>query len=243
MVNHRIFVVVHGSPDATASTIKILQFLAHCKPWFDEGNIRIDVQKVEGRLLANPRLVDSMARNGITILPALKTPNNVYLGVKSISDAYTRVVKSMQAQKAASPRRSKTLEAMTRRGEDALGGATEDDIYSRWAHNSINDDSNASEGGIGGEEDTQDMMSKFQEMTKKRAKSAQSRKPSQAAFLDKDNQIEDEKLIDRLIKTTVSGPVDEETLKRAYAGGEGSGDAAEDAACAAYWSNQAETNI
>lgn len=98
---HNLYVkiVPPGDQDVKshALTRQALLYVTSRLGLFKQMGLKVNVQRVRAKDLKNPRLVEAMKKRGITNLPALTTPNNVYLGVKEIVDIYQKNTKEYEA--------------------------------------------------------------------------------------------------------------------------------------------------
>lgn len=264
---HILFILVSGptrsradtvSEEAKAATVRILQFLSHCKPWLAKMQIGVEIKQIKLGLAKDPRLKQTLQEKGITEFPALKTRRRVYVGVKNIATVYSKVIESFKeaSRKTGQAQLSKTDQAIYRRGEMNPSGASAEDIYRSYYKDDLTfwAAEHDQEDNAMGSADT--MMSSFHSMMKRRQETEEKRVDRPQAFLDRpgiskkgpprkgtaskaDNLAEDE-LIDRLI-STVSNPVTQETLDRAFGSVQGSEDAREDVMVASFWENQRES--
>jgi len=92
-----------GSTAALATTLVVLRFIANNIKPINEMGITIKVVKIQPEALKNQRLIASMAARGITRLPALVTPKQVYIGTRAITDLYSKNIKSMREASAPRP--------------------------------------------------------------------------------------------------------------------------------------------
>jgi len=95
---HQIYVKVVDSsidPDTKSKqfTLELLKFVHQHLGEFKQMGVSTKVNKIKSADLRNPRLIEAMKRRGITSLPAVVTPNNVYVGLKTIFDLYSRNLK------------------------------------------------------------------------------------------------------------------------------------------------------
>jgi hypothetical protein len=167
---HIIYVkVATGADDDTKSraiTLELLQYIHTQMPMFAQMGITVKVSKVRSQDLQDPRLIEAMRRRGIPRLPALVTPNNVFIGLKEITDVYERNIKEFNA--------------VLRRGELPGGGAgtvDEDDLASYYRDEMAFDgaeDEESDEKGIG---EGGDMMNSYRQMMERRENSEGGRRP------------------------------------------------------------------
>jgi hypothetical protein len=168
--NLYIKIVPAGDPDRRSSslTLEALRYVHARLPIFKQMGINVKVCRVTAAQLANPRLVAAMKARGITRLPALTTGNNTYLGMKEISDLYTRNIKE--------------FEAMTRRGAAEVEGAVlEDDDLQRFYGDEMTferAEEDAQETGIG---ENDDMMESHRKMIERREERDAKRRPRTGA--------------------------------------------------------------
>jgi hypothetical protein len=94
---HNLFVLDEKvSQKSRQCTLEILNYIVSIRPYFDQFGIQIKVNKIRSIDLANPRLIDAMKVKKITELPALITPNNVYLGVTGIKNLYEQNIREYE---------------------------------------------------------------------------------------------------------------------------------------------------
>ena len=255
---HHLFVMVGGTRASTAATMKLLQFMAHCKPWLARMKIDFKIDKVRPELLAkSPKLQEAFRAKGITAFPALRTPRGtVRIGVQPIAKTYSQVIddfkRALQSDEEASGR---TGVALDRQGIE-LGDASYDDIYRTYFADDLTFGAAESERGEEDEGmgDTGSMMASYQSMLRRRQNMTESRKKRGNAYVDSKGRrkrqdarttapdgdiadVESEAAIDRLISTVVA-PVDDATLRKAFGEGGGAEDAREDVMLNAFWENQ-----
>lgn len=259
---HHLFVIVGGSPDAQAGTIRVLQFLAHCKPVLMRIGVVMEVHKIRPEMLRDPRLVAALQAKGIVEFPAVKTPRKLFAGVTNIARAYTVVIEDYKRMlKAQGEEADRTASAVGRRGLNVPGGASADDIYRDYYASELSfsaaETDHGDEGMGGGGESG--MMDKVRTMMKHRQMIDDQRAKKSGAYIHEDaavashrqnpsdpaapgvgDNVADEHLIDRLIATTTA-PVTQETLDKAFQSDGGSEDAREDLMLHAFWENQKES--
>ena len=165
-VRHDLYVkVVTGTdPDrkSHALTLEVLRYVHGHLAAFRQMGLDVRVNRIRSQDLQNAKLVAAMQKRGITRLPALTTPNNVYLGFNEIQDIYDRNVKEFAA--------------VGRRGERAVEGASlEDDLTSFYQDEMTFEraEEDAQEEGIGGEGG--DMMDDYRRMMERRERSGAAR--------------------------------------------------------------------
>ena len=166
-IQHQLYVkVVTGNdPDRKSRdiTLEVLSYVHSRLPKFQQMGLSIKVNRIRSQDLQNPRLVEAMRKRGITRLPALTSPNNVYIGFKEISDVYERNIKEFAA--------------IDRREERAVDGAAPDgndleDFY-KGEMSFERAEEDAQETGIG---ESDDMMDSYRHMMERREKSETGRK-------------------------------------------------------------------
>lgn len=246
---HNLFVIVGGSRDATAATVRVLQFIAHCKPWLMKMRIQVEVQKIRPEHLKSKKLVATLTKAGIKEFPALKSPRRLYLGAKRIMEVYDMVIRDFKrASQQEASGMSKTQIAEARRGLEFDGSATMDDIYRNYFADELSMGAAERDGGDPGMAETDSMMADYHKMIKRRAQTAEKR--GGAAYVSKPgapprpaegpSNVEDDALIDRLI-ATATAPVTQETLDAAFGQGADAESSREDLMLSAFWSNQEES--
>lgn len=256
-INHHLYVIVVGANPQTPSdkqsrvtTLQILQFISQRLKIFTEMGVKVNVLKISKKLLSDPRLVAAMKGKGITRLPALKTPNAVYLGREAIEGVYTSNIQEYQAWK-----RREVEKPVGLSGEDEL-----DDFYRSemsfdraFAEEDMGDEENIGEGG--------DMMKSYSSALAARegrgSRPSGSLRgshppPSQGNPQRSDNvpTASSEDSMDDLINQ-LSGQIDSQTFEQAFAGSggdsldddglDGGGNAQDDLMERAYWANQQES--
>jgi hypothetical protein len=166
-VNHNLYVkiVTAGDSDKKSGplTLQVLEYVHARLPMFKKMGLAVKVNKIRSQDLRNAKLVAAMKRRGITNLPALTTPNNVYLGYKEICDVYERNIKEFAA--------------VGRRGEKPIeGAAPEDDLTSFYGDEMTFEraEEDAQETGIG---EGDNMMDAYRDMIERRERSEASRRP------------------------------------------------------------------
>lgn len=165
-VPHNLYVkvVTAGDPDRKSRelTLQVLQYIHGRLPVFKQMGLAVKVNKIRSQDLQNARLVEAMRRRGIARLPALTTPNNVYIGFKEISTVYELNIKEFSH--------------VGRRGEKPVEGAVpEDDLDSFYADEMTFEraEEDAQETGIG---ESEDMMDAYRRMMERRERSDAGRK-------------------------------------------------------------------
>jgi hypothetical protein len=155
---HNLYVklVAPGDPDAKSRSITLstLKYVHSRLQTFSNMGLVVRVNKIRSQDLQDPRLVDAMRRRGITRLPALTTPNNVYLGLTEISDIYERNIGEFAAT--------------NRREEPAVTGSEHEsdlDAFYRSEMTFAQADDDAQETGIG---EGDDMMNSYRNMMERR---------------------------------------------------------------------------
>lgn len=98
---HQVYVKVASSPaDPDGSrrvTINLLRYIHERLPIFTEMGVAFRVNKVRSQDFADSRLVAALRQRHITALPAVLTPNNVYIGVRQICELYDRNIREHRA--------------------------------------------------------------------------------------------------------------------------------------------------
>jgi len=165
-VQHQLYVkVVTGAdPDRKSReiTLEVLRYVHSRLPMLQQMGLAVKVNKIRSQDLQNARLVEAMRQRGITRLPALTTPNNVYIGFKEISDIYERNIKEYAA--------------IGNRGERPVEGIVpEDDLDTFYKDEMTFEraEEDAQEAGIG---ESDDMMDSYRRMMERREKSEAGRK-------------------------------------------------------------------
>lgn len=170
-VQHNLYVKVVTGADADHKsrdiTLGALKYVHTRLATFAQMGIAVKVNKIRSQDLQDPRLIEAMRKRGITRLPALTTPNNVYIGLKEICDVYERNVKEFAA--------------VASRGERPVEGILpEDDLdsYYREEMSFERADEDAEETGIG---EGDDMMNSYRRMMDRRDNSESGRRPHHIA--------------------------------------------------------------
>ena len=170
-VAHNLYVKVVTGADADHKsrdiTLGALKYVHARLATFAQMGIAVKVNKIRSQDLQDPRLVEAMRKRGITRLPALTTPNNVYIGLKEICDLYERNVKEFAAVAA--------------RGERPVEGILpEDDLdsYYREEMSFERADEDAEETGLG---EGDNMMDSYRRMMERRENSESGRRPHHIA--------------------------------------------------------------
>lgn len=122
-VVHQIYVKVVTGADADKDTtsrkitIQLLTYVHTQLRALKDMGVSTRVNKITSQNLKDPRLVAAMKARGILRLPAVTTPNNVYLGLGEIRELYDRNIREHAA--------------ILGRGEREVQGATgeEDDAF------------------------------------------------------------------------------------------------------------------
>lgn len=244
---HNLFVVVGGTDGARAATIRVLQFMAHAKPWLERLGVTIAVHKIRPEMLQDPRLCEALRAKGITDLPAVKTPRKLFLGITQITQSYSAIIAEFRRTFGD----SKTDAAIARREQTVPGGASGEDIYRDYYAADLSftaADSDQGDEPMSGSGDG--MMKQLQSMMARRKTIDASRQKKSGAFVSgagaparapgTGDNVADDDLIDRLI-TTTTVPVTQHTLDVAFGAGEGAEDAREDLMIRAFWENQEES--
>lgn len=165
-VVHNLYVLVVGGNAAAPNdrksrelTLAILKYIHDRLPIFTKMGVNIRVHKVNKSDLRNARLVEAMKRRGISSLPALVTPNNTYIGNRSIGEVYEKNIAEYQA-------------FLRQDTEAPTGIAQEDDDLSNFYRSEmtfekaeIDDGLGNDEGGIG---EGSDMMDAYRQMMERR---------------------------------------------------------------------------
>ena len=161
---HTIYVKV-GADDAKNReiTLELLKYIHSQKPTFAQMGLAVKISKVRSQDLQAPRLVEAMRERGITRLPALVTPKNVFIGLKAIVDVYEQNIKE--------------FDAVLRRREPPGAKKDEDDEddltnYYRGEMESERDDADDDEKGIG---EGGSMMDSYRQMMEHRENSGRGR--------------------------------------------------------------------
>jgi hypothetical protein len=166
-VQHNLYVKVcpKGDPDARSRefTLQVLKYIHGRLSLFAKMGLQIKVHKITTHDLQNPRLRAAMGKKGITRLPAMTTPTHLYLGVAQIIDVYERNIKEYTAVQR---REDRKVEGLAR--EDDLDAFYRDEMSFERAED---DEKEASIG------ESDDMMSAYQSMIKRRDESSMKRRP------------------------------------------------------------------
>jgi hypothetical protein len=171
-VLHNIYVKVVVGPDPDRKsrdiTLQTLKYVHSRLPSFAQMGLAVKVNKITSFDLQNARLVGAMKGRGIVRLPALTTPNGVYLGYSEIVKLYELNLKEFAAR--------------DRRGEKAVEGAAPEDALDGYYKDEMTFEAaeeDAQETGLG---EADDMMDSYRLMMQRRETStAGQRKPSSRA--------------------------------------------------------------
>jgi hypothetical protein len=91
-VTHNLYVFTPGTAPADKTkrdqTLAVLKYVDSHTSIFKRMGVVVQVHKVRKSDLENPRLIEAMKRQGIRSLPALLTPNAVYVGLQAIFGIY-----------------------------------------------------------------------------------------------------------------------------------------------------------
>jgi hypothetical protein len=255
-VVHNLYVLVVGENAAAPNsrkgrelTLAILKYIHDRLPVFTKMGVNIRVHKVKKSDLGNARLVEAMKRRGISSLPALVTPNNTYVGNRSIGEVYEKNIAEYQA--------------FLRQGTEAPTGiAQDDDDLASFYRSEMTFEKAADDDGLGDDGDGigegGDMMDSYRQMMQRRETKGPGRgqtAPGHAAPPKRggapaparrpDNVAPRaggtmDSLIDRM-----AGDIDAQTFEDAFAGGggdsldlDGGTNAQDDLMEKAYWANQ-----
>lgn len=161
-VAHNLYVKVVTGADAdhksSSITVGVLKYIQTRLPALRSMGISVRVNTVRSQDLQNPRLVEAMRKRGITRLPALATPNDVYIGLKEITGVYERNLRAF----ADSRERPDEEEA----GDDALDSFYRDEMSFERA------DEDVEEAGLG---EGDNMMDSYRHMMERRESSSERR--------------------------------------------------------------------
>jgi hypothetical protein len=147
-------------------TRQILLYITSRLALLKQMGLKVNVNRVRSKDLQNPALTGAMKRRGISRLPALTTPNNVYLGVKEIVDIYQKNTKEYEAF---NRREEKTSYHEMDRPEDNLDQFYRDDMTEDNAKADAEDEAI-------GDQDTESMMRSYSRMMQRREKLNKDRK-------------------------------------------------------------------
>lgn len=163
---HMLYVrVVKKSEDFKSYdvTMQLLKFLQSKKMLLSEMGIKLKIFSITTEKLQNAKLKMAMRQSKITNLPALKTPEGVYLGFKSIVQVYQTNIVAYTASK--------------RQGKDDVKGISSEDEYDEYMRQEMTferAEEDSSETAIGEENDMMDQyrhQMQAREAAKERAKS------------------------------------------------------------------------
>jgi hypothetical protein len=90
---------------ARESSLEVLHYVDARLPVFRQMRLVVRVHRVRPEDLRHPRLKAALAGRGVTSLPALVTPNNIYLGVAAIGEVYEKNCREFSRWEAARNRR------------------------------------------------------------------------------------------------------------------------------------------
>lgn len=172
-VSHNLYVklVPDGDPDHKSRilTLQVLKYVHARLPVFAKMGLAVKVNKIRAQDLKNAQLVGALRKRGISSLPALTTPNDVYIGFKEIADVYETNVKEFAA--------------VGRQGRRDIEGATLDpDSLDSFYHDEMTferADEDDQETGIG--EGNAMMMDSYRRMMERREASAATQRPRPGA--------------------------------------------------------------
>lgn len=164
-VAHNLYVKVVTGADAdhksSSITVDVLKYIQTRLPALRSMGISVRVNTVRSQDLQNPRLVEAMRKRGITRLPALATPNDVYIGLKEITGVYERNLRAF-AEADSRERPDGEEEA----GDDALDSFYRDEMSFERA------DEDVEEAGLG---EGDNMMDSYRHMMERRESSSERR--------------------------------------------------------------------
>lgn len=166
LVVHQLFVKIVGANSADQIsrqvTLNTLQYIKSCLPQFEVMGIKVVLNQIKESDLSNERLIAAMRARGVTKLPAMTSPNDVYNGLQEIKDVYEKNIRQFAA--------------IDRRGERPVVGTTEHDLSSYYEDEMTFEraEEDAQETGIG---ETDDMMENYRRFMEKREATDTARNP------------------------------------------------------------------
>ncbi len=175
---HHIYVKVDPAGERAADqvsrelTLRLLQYIHDKLPVIREMGVAVRVEKLTPDLLANRSVFDALLAKGITRLPALKTPENVYLGIDPIVGVYDENIRMFLAERRRGDRPPATSDAID---EDPLEAMYRDEMTLERAEK---DRTFEAENGF--EDGASDMMEAHRMMLERRDKSSAGRRRPQS---------------------------------------------------------------
>jgi hypothetical protein len=210
--------------------------------------VKIRVHKVKKSDLGNARLVEALKRRGISSLPALVTPNNTYVGNRSIGEVYEK--------------NTAEYKAFLRQGDEAPAGiAQDDDDLANFYRSEMTFEKAAGDDGLSNDGDGigegGDMMDAYRQMMQQRetkGPDSRHRAPSKQGGVPAPARRPDnvasrasgtgDSSMDSLIDQMATN-IDAQTFEDAFSGGggdsldlDGGTSAQDDLMEKAYWANQ-----
>lgn len=167
---HYVYVKVDPAGERAADqvsrelTLRLLKYIHDNLAVIREMGVAVRVEKLSPELLANRSVFDALLAKGITRLPALKTPENVYVGLDPIVGVYEENIRMFLAERRRGDRPPATPDAAD---EDPLESMYRDEMTLERAEKD-----RAFEGENGFEEGTSDMMEAHRAMLERRDKSS-----------------------------------------------------------------------
>ena len=159
-VTHHLFVFVAAEAACGPKNLKsrelslaILTYVRDRVALFAEMGVRVQVTKITKKNLDNPRFVRTIRARGISSLPALATPNKIFIGNSAIEDVYERNIRDFEVWK---------RRAGDATPEDSLASFYQDEMSIKEADDDGDDDESVGEGG--------NMMNAYRLMMQKREK-------------------------------------------------------------------------
>jgi len=164
--NLYVKVVTGADPDHKSRdlTLQVLRYIHESLPMFQKMDLAVRVTRVRSQDLQDPRFVAAMRRRGITRLPAMTTPNNVYIGFNEIRDIYSRNLKEFTA--------------LSRRGDRPIEGIAPDGDLESYYQDEMTfarAAEDADETGLG-DNDEEGMMNAYRHMMAQREAAEAGRK-------------------------------------------------------------------
>ncbi len=171
---HYIYVKVDPAGERAADqvsrelTLRLLKYIHEKLAVIREMGVAVRVEKLTPELLANRSVFDALLAKGITRLPALKTPENVYVGLDPIVGVYEENIRMFLAERRRGEARPPATDAVD---EDPLDAMYRDEMTLERAEKD-----RAFEGENGFEDGASDMMEAHRAMLERRDKSSASQR-------------------------------------------------------------------
>ena len=165
-VAHNLYVKVVTGADVDRKssdiTVSVLKYIHARMPTLASMGLSVRVNTIRSQDLQNPRLIEARRQRGITRLPALTTPNDVYIGLKESTDIYEKNLKEFAA---VASRGERPVEGILPE-EDPLDSFYRDEMSFERA------DEDTEEAGLG---EGDNMMDSYRHMMERRESSSERR--------------------------------------------------------------------